>query len=295
MKDVFTLFESNFPDLKLLSRGKVREVYDLGENLLFVASDRISAFDVIMGEAVPGKGVFLNNISKYWFNNSQQVIKNHFITDDFNKYPSELGRYHKELSGRSMIVKKCKPLPIEFVVRGYIAGSGWKEYQASSTICGVEIPAGKLKYAKLESPIFTPATKAETSHDENIDFVRTCEILGKERAEYLREIAIKLYEFGRDTLAKKGIILADTKFEFGEDENGEIILIDEVMTPDSSRFWNADNYKEGEEPHNFDKQTLRDWLETQDWDKEPPAPQVPHEIIEKIISQYKLISEKIFN
>lgn len=295
MKDVFALYESNFPDLKLLSKGKVREIYDLGDSLLFVASDRISAFDVIMGEAVPGKGVFLNNISKYWFENSHKIIKNHFISDDFSKYPTELQKYHRELIGRSMIVKKCKPLPVEFVVRGYIAGSGWKEYQANSTICGVKLPEGKLKYSKIDNPIFTPATKAETGHDENIDFDRAAEILGKERAEYLKKISIQLYEFGRDTLAKKGIILADTKFEFGEDENGEIILIDEVMTPDSSRFWNSDTYKEGQEPHNFDKQTLRDWLETQDWDKEPPAPKVPEEIINKIISQYKLISEKIFN
>lgn len=295
MKDVFTLFESNFPDLKLLSRGKVREIYDLGDSLLFVASDRISAFDVIMSEAVPGKGVYLNNISKYWFENSQKIIKNHFITDDFSKYPESLQKYHRELIGRSMIVKKCKPLPVEFVVRGYIAGSGWKEYQESSTICGVKLPEGKLKYSKIDTPIFTPATKAETGHDENIDFERAADILGKEKAEYLRDISIKLYEFGRDTLAKKGIILADTKFEFGEDENGEIILIDEVMTPDSSRFWNADTYKEGKEPDNFDKQTLRDWLETQDWDKEPPAPAVPENIIQSIISQYQLISEKIFN
>lgn len=295
MKDVFALYESNFPDLKLLSKGKVREIYDLGDSLLFVASDRISAFDVIMGEAVPGKGVFLNNISKYWFENSHKIIKNHFITDDFSKYPDELQKYHRELIGRSMIVKKCKPLPVEFVVRGYIAGSGWKEYQANSTICGVKLPEGKLKYSKIDNPIFTPATKAETGHDENIDFDRAADILGKERAEYLKKISIQLYEFGRDTLAKKGIILADTKFEFGEDENGDIILIDEVMTPDSSRFWNSDIYKEGQEPDNFDKQTLRDWLETQDWDKEPPAPKVPDEIINKIISQYKLISEKIFN
>jgi phosphoribosylaminoimidazole-succinocarboxamide synthase len=295
MKDVFALYESNFPDLKLLSKGKVREIYDLGDSLLFVASDRISAFDVIMGEAVPGKGVFLNNISKYWFENSHKIIKNHFITDDFSKYPHELQKYHRELIGRSMIVKKCKPLPVEFVVRGYIAGSGWKEYQANSTICGVKLPEGKLKYSKIDNPIFTPATKAETGHDENIDFDRAADILGKERAEYLKKISIQLYEFGRDTLAKKGIILADTKFEFGEDENGDIILIDEVMTPDSSRFWNYDTYKEGQEPDNFDKQTLRDWLETQDWDKEPPAPKVPDEIINKIISQYKLISEKIFN
>lgn len=295
MKDVFTLFESNFPDLKLLSKGKVREIYDLGDSLLFVASDRISAFDVIMSEAVPGKGVYLNNISKYWFENSQKIIKNHFITDDFSKYPENLQKYHRELIGRSMIVKKCKPLPVEFVVRGYIAGSGWKEYQESSTICGVKLPEGKLKYSKIDNPIFTPATKAETGHDENIDFERAADILGIEKAEYLRDISIKLYEFGRDTLAKKGIILADTKFEFGEDENGDIILIDEVMTPDSSRFWNADTYKEGKEPDNFDKQTLRDWLETQDWDKEPPAPAVPDNIIQSIISQYQLISEKIFN
>lgn len=289
------MFESNFEDLKLLSKGKVREIYDLGDSLLFVASDRISAFDVIMSQAIPGKGIYLNKVSKYWFLNSNEVIPNHFISDDVNEYPASTQKYKEELVGRSMVVKKCNPLPVEFVVRGYIAGSGWLEYQSNGTICGIKIEAGKKKYSKLDEPIFTPATKAATGHDENIDFQTASDILGKEKAEYLRDISIKLYKFGRDNLAKKGIILADTKFEFGEDENGQIILIDEVMTPDSSRFWNLDTYQEGKEPDNFDKQSLRDWLETQDWNKEAPAPDLPDEIIEKIISQYDIITNKIFN
>jgi len=289
------MFESNFEDLKLLSKGKVREIYDLGDSLLFVASDRISAFDVIMSQAIPGKGIYLNKVSKYWFLNSQEVIPNHFISDNVNEYPASTQKYKEDLAGRSMVVKKCNPLPVEFVVRGYIAGSGWLEYQSNGTICGIKIESGKKKYSKLDEPIFTPATKAATGHDENIDFQTASDILGKEKAEYLRDISIKLYKFGRDNLAKKGIILADTKFEFGEDENGQIILIDEVMTPDSSRFWNLDTYQEGKEPDNFDKQSLRDWLETQDWNKEAPAPELPDSIIEKIISQYDIITNKIFN
>lgn len=289
------LFESHLPDVKLLSKGKVREIYDLGESLLFVASDRISAFDVIMNQAVPEKGTYLNRISKYWFDNTQHIIPNHLISIDFDTYPEVLHKYREQLEHRSMIVKKCKPLPVEFVVRGYIAGSGWKEYEKEGTICGVKISPNKLKYSKIDEPIFTPATKAETGHDENIDFERAADILGEDKAKYLRDISIKLYNFGHNNLEKKGIILADTKFEFGEDENGQIILIDEVMTPDSSRFWNLETYQEGNEPDNFDKQTLRDWLETQDWNKEPPAPDVPDEIIKKIISQYDLISKKIFN
>ena len=290
-----TLFESNFEDLKLLSKGKIREIYDLGDSLLFVASDRISAFDVIMSQAIPGKGIYLNKVSKYWFLNSKEIIDNHFITDDVNEFPADLQKYKDILDGRSMIVQKCKPLPVEFVVRGYIAGSGWKEYEANGTICGIKIEAGKKKYSKLDEPIFTPATKAATGHDENIDFETASEILGKEKAEYLRDISIKLYKFGRENLAKKGIILADTKFEFGEDANGKIILIEEVMTPDSSRFWNLDTYQEGKEPDNFDKQSLRDWLETQVWNKEAPAPDLPKEITEKILLQYDIIANKIFN
>ncbi len=289
------LFESHLPDIKLLSKGKVREIYDLSESLLFVASDRISAFDVIMNQAVPDKGTYLNRISKYWFDNTQHIIPNHLISIDFDSYPQILHKYREQIEHRSMIVKKCKPLPVEFVVRGYIAGSGWKEYEKDGTICGVKIMPNKLKYSKIDEPIFTPATKAETGHDENINFKRAVDILGENKAKYLRDISIKLYNFGHNILEKKGIILADTKFEFGEDENGQIILIDEVMTPDSSRFWNLETYKEGNEPDNFDKQTLRDWLETQDWNKEPPAPDVPNEIIKKIISQYDLISKKIFN
>jgi phosphoribosylaminoimidazole-succinocarboxamide synthase len=272
--------------LNLLRKGKVREVYDMGDTLLISASDRISAFDVIMNERVPDKGSLLSEISVFWFNKTKEIIDNHFITNDVNEYPEEAKKHGEYLKGRSMIVKKCEPLPVEFVVRGYVAGSGWKEYQQNQEICGNKLPAGLVEYSKIEKPIFTPATKEDTGHDINIDYSRAAEILGEETASYLRDISIKLYEFGRDYLEARGIILADTKFEFGRDENGNLILIDEALTPDSSRFWLKDNYAPGKKQEQFDKQVLRDYLETLDWDKTPPAPTLPEEILEKIKGKY---------
>ncbi len=272
--------------LKLLRKGKVREVYDLGETLLISASDRISAFDVIMNEKVPDKGRLLSEISVFWFDRTKEIIDNHFITNNVSDYPEEVKKYSEYLKGRSMLVKKCEPLPVEFVVRGYVAGSGWKEYQNNQEICGNKLPAGLLEYSKIEQPIFTPATKEDTGHDINITYEKSAEILGEETAAYLRDISIKLYEFGRDYLEKRGIILADTKFEFGRDKDGKLILIDEALTPDSSRFWLKENYAPGKKQEQFDKQVLRDYLETLDWDKTPPAPTLPDEILQKIKSKY---------
>lgn len=287
-----SVYQSSIPELELISKGKVREIYNYGENLLFFTSDRISAFDVIMNEAVAEKGKLLNSISKFWFDKSKTIIDNHFIHSDFNKL-TDLQNHQSQLDGRFMIVKTTKPLPVEFVVRGYLAGSGWKEYQNNGKVCGVELPEGLKNYSKLPEPIFTPATKADEGHDENIDFDRAAEILGLEKAQKLKEISIKLYKFGHDYLAERGIVLADTKFEFGELPDGEIILIDEALTPDSSRFWDANGWVEGTTPNNFDKQTLRDYLETLDWDKEPPAPAIPTQILSKISDQYHDIFKRI--
>ncbi len=285
MKNI--VFETNFDDLKIFRKGKVREVYEVENYLLVVASDRISAFDVIMNEAVPEKGQILSQISKFWFEKTNSIIKNHFISSVVNEYPEICHKYSDVLNGRSMIVKKCKPLPIEFVVRGYIAGSGWKEYSKYQTVCGIKLESGLQENQKLSNPIFTPATKADTGHDENISFEKMVEIIGIDLSEKLRDISIKLYEFGAEYLLKRGIILADTKFEFGLDENDEPILIDEALTPDSSRFWTAENYKIGKSQINFDKQILRDYLESIDWNKMPPPPTLPDEIIEKTLEKYK--------
>jgi phosphoribosylaminoimidazole-succinocarboxamide synthase len=289
------LLESNMPNLDLLRRGKVREVYQLDNYYLIVTSDRISAFDVIMNQAVPGKGIILNNITKFWFQKTKEIIPNHFITSNLEEYPEECKEYADQLRGRSMIIKKCKPLPVEFVVRGYITGSGWKEYQNSGTVCGIKLQEGLQEYQQLSEPIFTPATKAEEGHDENISFDEAAKILGQETAEYLRDISIKLYTFGRDYLSERNIILADTKFEFGIDEEGTIILIDEALTPDSSRFWLKEFYAPGKEQINFDKQVLRDWLETITWNKMPPPPEVPKEIIQKTLDKYKEAETRILS
>lgn len=280
------LYNINIGDLKLVRKGKVREVYDLGESLLIVATDRISAFDVIMNEPIPEKGKILNQISAFWLESTRHIIKNHLIANDFSEFPDSLSTHEDTLSKRSMIVRKAKPLPVEFIVRGYVAGSGWKSYQESGKICGVEIPVGLLKYERLPEPIFTPSTKADEGHDENISYEQCCDILGKKTTDQLKKISLELYKFGAERLAKSGILLADTKFEFGELESGEIILIDEALTPDSSRLWLEDTYRPGEEPENYDKQILRDYLETLDWDKTPPAPTLPNEVIDRINAKY---------
>jgi len=272
------------PGVKKLRSGKVREVFDLGDTLLFVVSDRISAFDVILTDPIPHKGAVLNQISAFWFRRFSD-IRNHVVTVDFDEFPKELQKFREQLSGRSMIVKKTKPLPVECVVRGYLAGSGWKEYQQSQSVCGIKLPANLKQASQLPEPIFTPATKAETGHDENIDMKRCVEILGEEIADRVKTLSLEIYSRGRDHAAQRGIIVADTKFEFGM-VNGELLLIDECLTPDSSRFWPVDEYVVGQSPPSFDKQFVRDYLETLDWNKTPPAPRLPKDVIEKTSAKY---------
>lgn len=282
-----TLHSTKFDNLKLKHRGKVRDIYEFDDYLLFIASDRISAFDVVMDEAIPGKGDILSKISVFWFGKTNHIIPNHLVTTDVEKYPEECRPYSEILEGRSMLVKKCQPLPVEFIVRGYVAGSGWKEYKKSQTICSIPLPGGLQEFEKLPEPIFTPSTKAEIGHDENINFNAAADLIGKETADRLEQISIDLYNFGRDYLEEHNIILADTKFEFGRLDSGEIILIDEALTPDSSRFWLKESYAPGRPQVQFDKQVLRDYLETLDWDKTPPPPKLPGEIIAKITGSYE--------
>lgn len=280
------MIQSHFPDLQLFRRGKVRDVYDLGSSLLMVASDRISAFDVVMAQPVPHKGSILTTISLFWFEKTRHIVRNHLITTNVEKYPAECRQYADDLQGRSMLVEKTAPLAIECVVRGYVAGSGWKEYKQSETICGIKLPSGLQESSRLEEPIFTPATKAETGHDENISFEEAETIVGKELAAKARNLSLQLYTFAADYAAKRGIILADTKFEFGVASDGELILIDEALTPDSSRFWLADEWQPGKPQMNFDKQVLRDYLETLDWNKQYPPPTLPQEILDKTAAKY---------
>ena len=280
------ILTTNFPDLKLAARGKVRDIYDLGDSLLIVTTDRISAFDVIMDEGIPDKGYVLTRISAFWFRQMEDIIPNHLISTDVNDFPAECRKYASQLEGRSMLVRKAKPLPVECIVRGYISGSGWKDYQKSGAICGIRLPAGLVESAKLEEPIFTPSTKAELGeHDENISFDRCVELVGREMAEKISDVTIAIYKRARDIAAAKGIIIADTKFEYGIC-NGELIIIDECVTPDSSRFWPQDSYKPGGAQPSFDKQFLRDYLETLDWGKTAPPPPLPDEIVRKTGEKY---------
>jgi len=270
--------------IKKLRSGKVREVFDLGETLLFVVTDRISAFDVILADPIPHKGAVLNQISAFWFKRFGDV-PNHLVTANFEEFPDELQEFREQLVGRSMIVKKTKPLPVECVVRGYLAGSGWKEYQQSQSVCGIKLPAGLKLASQLPEPIFTPATKAEEGHDENIDMKRCAQILGEEVADRVKTLSLEIYLRGRDYADQQGIIVADTKSEFGT-VDGDLLLIDECLTPDSSRFWPKDQYAVGQSPPSFDKQFVRDYLETLDWDKTPPAPRLPKEVIERTSAKY---------
>ncbi|NOR50135.1 MAG: phosphoribosylaminoimidazolesuccinocarboxamide synthase, partial [Desulfuromonadales bacterium] len=248
------VLESNLPDLKLFNRGKVRDIYDLGENLLIVTSDRLSAFDVIMNEGIPKKGQVLNQISTFWFNRMADIIPNHIIATEVSDFPAVTHAYRDQLEGRSMLVKKARPLPVECIVRGYVSGSGWKEYRQMGSICGITLPENLLESARLAEPIFTPSTKAELGeHDENISFDEAVRLCGREVAEQVRDKSLEIYSRARDFAWDKGIIIADTKFEFGMID-GELTLIDEVLTPDSSRFWPADIYKPGSSPFSFDKQ-----------------------------------------
>ena len=280
-----TLKNIEIKEYPLLRSGKVREVYDLGDSLLFIATDRISAFDCILPTPIPDKGKVLTDLSLFWFELLKNIVDNHLITADISEYPEQLKKYAEQIDGRTMIVKKAEVLPVECIVRGYLAGSGWKEYQKNGTVTGIKLPEGLLESSELPEPIFTPSTKAESGHDENIPFAKMVEIIGKELATEVRDVSLALYSSARDHAKSRGIILADTKFEFGI-ADGKLILIDEVLTPDSSRFWPLDVYEPGKSQPSFDKQFVRDYLSSLEWDKEPPAPELPEEIVKKTREKY---------
>ncbi len=287
------LLETQIDEFQLINKGKVRDVYDLGDSLLFVATDRISAFDVVMPNGIPRKGEVLTQISLFWFE-LLDWMPNHLIASDTKDFPKKLQKYADDLKGRSMIVKKAKPLPVECIVRGYIIGSGWKDYQKTSQICGIDLRDGYNMADKLDEALFTPSTKAEQGlHDENISYAQAVELIGKDIAEKVKEYSLKVYNTATDFALTKDIILADTKFEFGI-LNDEIILIDEVLTPDSSRFWPAETYKSGESPQSLDKQFVRDYLESlSDWKKEPPAPELPKDVVTNTTLKYLEAFEKL--
>ncbi len=280
-----TLLHLELPGIKKIKSGKVREIFDLGDRLLMVASDRISAFDCIMPNGIPRKGEVLTQISYFWFEQTAPFQPNHLLWHANTPLPENLRPFTEQLARRSMIVKKAAPLPIECVVRGYLAGSGWKEYRSSQTVCGIHLPPGLVESSELPEPIFTPATKAESGHDENISFDRAAAIVGADLAGRLRAASLRLYQFARDYARGRGIIIADTKFEFGL-LDGQLLLIDEVLTPDSSRFWPAEPYQPGKSQPSFDKQFVRDYLETLDWDKTPPAPALPLEVVARTQAKY---------
>jgi phosphoribosylaminoimidazole-succinocarboxamide synthase len=280
-----TLLQLDLPGIPKLKSGKVREIFDLGDHLLFVASDRISAFDVIMPNGIPRKGEVLTQISYFWFAQTEGFQPNHLISRANDPLPARLQPFADKLARRSMIVKKAKPLAIECVVRGYLAGSGWKEYKERQSVCGIKLPPGLKDSSELPETLFTPATKAETGHDENISFEEAARIVGADIAEQARAASLKIYNFARDYARQRGIIIADTKFEFGL-LDGKLILIDEVLTPDSSRFWPADQYQPGKSQPSFDKQFVRDYLETLDWNKTPPGPMLPAEVVAKSQAKY---------
>ncbi len=286
------VLQLDLPGIKKVRSGKVREVFDLGDAFLLVASDRISAFDVIMPNGIPRKGEVLTQISHFWFARFASLVPNHLLAGANDPLPANLQPYAGLLAGRSMIVKKAKPLAIECIVRGYLSGSGWKEYKKSQTVCGIQLPAGLTESAELPEPIFTPSTKAEAGHDENISFAEAEKIVGADLARQARDLSLMIYKAGRDYARQRGIIIADTKFEFGLFE-GKLILIDEVLTPDSSRFWPADQYVPGQGQPSFDKQFVRDYLETLTWDKNPPGPTLPDDVVNKTSAKYLEAYERL--
>lgn len=290
MKEI--ILTTDLKGIKPFKRGKVRDIYDLDDKLLIVATDRVSAFDYVLPTPIPLKGKVLTGLSIFWFNFLKDIIPSHFITADLELFPSSLKPYSQILKGRSILVKKTKPFPVECVVRGYLAGSAWQEYQEKGETSGVRLPKGLKEAEKLPEPIFTPATKAETGHDINISFSEMAKIIGEGNASYLKEISLRLYEKAARYAEEKGIIIADTKFEFGED-NGKVILIDEVFTPDSSRFWDKETYRVGSSPPSYDKQFIRDYLISIGWDKKPPAPELPAEIVEKTKEKYLTAYERL--
>jgi phosphoribosylaminoimidazole-succinocarboxamide synthase len=286
------ILQLDLPGIKKIKSGKVREIFDLGDRLLLVASDRLSAFDVIMPNGIPRKGEVLTQISHFWFEKFSALVPNHLLAKADDPLPQNLQPFAAQLARRSMIVKKARPLAIECIVRGYLSGSGWKEYKKSQTVCGIQLPAGLAESAELPEPIFTPSTKAEAGHDENISFAEAQKIVGPELAKQASDLSLKIYRAGRDYARQRGIIIADTKFEFGLSD-GKLILIDEVLTPDSSRFWPADQYAPGKGQPSFDKQFVRDYLETLDWNKTPPGPVLPPEVVAKTSAKYLEAYERL--
>jgi phosphoribosylaminoimidazole-succinocarboxamide synthase len=287
------ILQTNFPKLKLCAKGKVRDIYEIGDYLLLVSTDRLSAFDVIMNQGIPYKGMVLTKISEFWFNFTKDIIPNHFITTDVNKYPAECKEYSEILRNRSMLIKKAKVIPIECIVRGYITGSGWKDYKRTGEISGIKLPAGLQESEKFPEPLFTPSTKAEIGeHDENISAEQALQIVDKETFEVIKNATINIYKKASEYALTKGIIIADTKFEFGK-INGEIILVDEVLTPDSSRFWPLDKYVKGKSQESYDKQFVRDYLISINFNKQPPPPPLPDEIIRKTSEKYLDIYKKL--
>jgi len=288
------LYESHLTSVPLINKGKVRDLYDVDDHhLLIVTTDRVSAFDVILPTPIPGKGKVLTETAQFWMKKAEQILPNQLAHDvklaDILT-PDELA----ELDGRGMIVKKLKPLPVEAIVRGYLVGSGWKEYQAKGTVCDIPLPEGLQMAEKLPEPLFTPSTKAEVGdHDENISYEEVVKLIGEEKAQKVRDYSLALYKMAADFAKERGIIIADTKFEFGEDENGLIYLIDEALTPDSSRFWPANKYQVGKNPESFDKQYIRDYLESLDWDKTPPAPELPQEVVDKTMEKYQEAASRL--
>lgn len=294
LDDPEALHTSSIQSLPLEYRGKVRDIYRIDDShWLMIATDRVSAFDVIMPNVIPGKGKLLTQLAMFWFNRVQALIPNHLA-----KLPLEIvlpdPKERAQAKGRCMIIRKLKPLPVEAVVRGYLIGSGWLDYQKDGAVCGVQLPAGLQQASKLETPIFTPATKAELGdHDENISYESLCKTVGDSRADDIRRISLALYNYAAQYTLERGIITADTKFEFGTDANGNLVLMDEILTPDSSRYWQADSWQPGSSPKSFDKQFVRDWLETQNWNKQPPGPEIPDEIVTRTLAKYQEAVERL--
>jgi phosphoribosylaminoimidazole-succinocarboxamide synthase len=286
------IMRTHLPGLQLINRGKVRDLYDLGDDLLMVATDRVSTFDVVLPTPIPGKGAILTAMSEFWFGLLGDLVPNHLVTTDVEAMGPEVAPYADILRGRSMLVRRAQPFPVECVVRGYITGSGWKDYQANGVICGIPIRAGMQQAEPFDEVLFTPATKAETGHDENIDFETFTDLVGIEHAQQLRDLSRRIYETGRDHARGRGIILADTKFEFGLID-GRITLIDEVLTPDSSRFWDTDEYEIGTSPPSFDKQIVRDWVKSTGWDGEPPGPELPSDVVTRTAARYAQALERL--
>lgn len=289
---MMAVLDTDLPGIPIFRRGKVRDVYDLGDKLLIIATDRISAYDVIMPNGIPGKGVILTRMSLFWFDLVRDIVPNHLITTEVDAYPAELHPHRAVLQGRSMLVRKAERFDVECVARGYLAGSGWREYKRDGQVCGIPLPGGLRESDRLETPLFTPATKAESGHDENISFEQMAGIVGHREAGRLRDLTLAVYGCARDYADTRGIIIADTKFEFGLID-GKIALIDEILSPDSSRFWPKDAYAPGRSQDSFDKQFVRDYLDTLDWDKTPPAPALPDDIVQRTLAKYEEAARRL--